>query len=109
MEIEGVVVEIIREMAKIPAALKAWKTPVAELLADNRLFNSSPEVAVQWKPIVKALYEADRSAFPELLGRLNIQPRRYVATDSNYLQRKLYRPRRRISLQIKNTRCCYAR
>jgi hypothetical protein len=63
------VVEIIKEMVRIPAALKAWRTPVAELLNDNRLFNCNSEDAERWKPIVKQLFDVDKTAFPELLGK----------------------------------------
>lgn len=68
MDVDEDVVTIIQEMARIPAALKAWKTPVAEMLNDNRLFNSNPETAEKWRPIVRTLYDADKTAFPELLG-----------------------------------------
>jgi hypothetical protein len=68
MDVDDSVVDIIREMAKIPAALKAWRAPISELLNDNRLFNCTVDSAFKWKPIVKALFDADKTAFPELLG-----------------------------------------
>jgi hypothetical protein len=55
-------------MTKIPAALRTWKPPVAELLSDNRLFNCNCEDAEKFKPIVKSLFDLDKTAFPELLG-----------------------------------------
>lgn len=69
MDVDNSVVDIIKEMARIPAALKAWRAPVTDLLSDNRLFNSNAEAAVKWKPVVKALFDVDRTAFPELLGK----------------------------------------
>lgn len=68
MDVDPTTVATIQEMSRIPAALKAWKAPVAELLNDNRLFNGSADVANQWKPIVRSLFDADKTAFPELLG-----------------------------------------
>jgi hypothetical protein len=68
MDVETTVVTIIQEMTKIPAALKTWRPPVAELLSDNRLFNCTSEDAEKWKPIMKSLFDLDKAAFPELLG-----------------------------------------
>jgi len=67
-DVDDIIVEIIIEMAKIPAALKAWRAPIAELLNDNRLFNCHSDAASKWKAVVKALFDADKTAFPELLG-----------------------------------------
>jgi hypothetical protein len=68
MDVDDSVMDVIREMAKIPAALKAWRAPISDLLNDNRLFNCNAEAAMKWKPIVKALFDADKTASPELLG-----------------------------------------
>jgi hypothetical protein len=70
MDVDAAVLAIIREMARIPTALKAWRTPVTDLLGDNRLFNCSREAAEAWRPIVKTLFDADKTAFPELLCTL---------------------------------------
>jgi len=67
-DIDDTVVDIIREMARIPAALKAWRAPISELLNDNRLFNCTADAAIKWKPIVKALFDSDKTAFPEVIG-----------------------------------------
>ncbi len=61
-------VAIIREMAKISVAVKAWRTPVAESLNDNRCFNSTAEAGEQWMPMIKSFFDTDRTALPELLG-----------------------------------------
>ena len=60
---------MVRELVRIPAAFKSWRGPVADLLNDNRLFNSTSETASKWKPIVKALFDVDKTAFPELLSK----------------------------------------
>ena len=68
MDVDGTVIQILQEMTRMPTVLKSWKTPVADLLNDNRLFNCNVNDASKWKPIVKALYDSDKTALPELLG-----------------------------------------
>ncbi|KAF9566957.1 hypothetical protein CPC08DRAFT_758587 [Agrocybe pediades] len=70
MDVDSTVIQILQEMSRIPAALKSWKTPVLDLLSDNRLFNCNPVDAVKWRPIVKVLYDTDKTVLPELLGKL---------------------------------------
>ena len=72
MDVDEIVVTIVLEMSRIPSALKAWRPPIADLLNDNRLFNCHPDVVVQWKPVVKALFDADKTAISELLGKKEI-------------------------------------
>jgi len=43
---------------------------VIDLLNDNRLFNCNPADANRWRPIIKTLYDSDKTALPELLGPL---------------------------------------
>ena len=71
MDLDSTVISILQEMTRIPAALKSWRAPVADLLSDNRLFNCDPESASRWRLIVKVLYDSDRTAFPELLSKSN--------------------------------------
>lgn len=74
MDVDSTVLAIIQGMARIPTALKAWRPPVIDLLNDNRLFNCSREAAETWRPIVKTLFDADKTAFPELLCTLQLPP-----------------------------------
>lgn len=67
LDIDGVILAVLQEMTKIQAALKAWRTPVADLFNDNRFFNSLPDEAESWKPVIKSLFDSDKTAFPELL------------------------------------------
>ena len=68
LDADPMILAVIQEMAKVPGAIKAWKTPVTELLNDNRLFNCTADAANQWRPIIRALVEADKGSFLELLG-----------------------------------------
>lgn len=69
MEVDQIVVNIIYEMSKIPSAFKTWKSPVTELLNDNKVFNGAPGAAESWKPIVKTVFDTDKTSFPELLSK----------------------------------------
>ncbi len=69
LDVDATTVSIIQEMARIPAALKAWRNPVTDLLSDNRVFNSTSSEALKWKPIVKLMFESDKTAFSEVLGK----------------------------------------
>jgi hypothetical protein len=91
MEIDDAIVQIARELAKIPAALKTWRGPVTELLNDSRVFNSASDAAIKWKPIIKILFDTDKTAFPELLGKVATAPSANIFTNREYemLQRSL--------------------
>jgi hypothetical protein len=67
MDIDDVVLSTLREMTRMPVALKAWKAPVIDLLNDGRFFNCLPAEAESWKPVIKSLFDSDKTAFPELL------------------------------------------
>jgi len=68
MDVDTTVIAILQGMTRIPAALKSWRAPVIDLLNDSRFFNCNPEDAAKWRSIIKALYDSDKTAFPELLG-----------------------------------------
>ncbi|KAJ6623058.1 Dopey, N-terminal-domain-containing protein [Mycena sp. CBHHK59/15] len=84
MEVDPTLIAIIEEMTKIPAALKAWRPPVTELLNDNRLFNCTSESAEKWKPIMKSLFDLDKTAFPELLAKVATAPSANIFTNREY-------------------------
>ncbi|KAG5652198.1 hypothetical protein H0H81_005933 [Sphagnurus paluster] len=84
MDIEPLVLAIILEMAKMPSAIKAWKTPVTELLNDNRLFNCTVSSAEPWKPVIRVLFDADKTAFPELLTKVATAPSANIFTNREY-------------------------
>ncbi|KAJ7687383.1 Dopey, N-terminal-domain-containing protein [Mycena rosella] len=84
MDVDNTVVDTIQEMTKIPAALKTWRPPVSELLSDNRLFNCTSEDAGKWKPIMKSLFDQDKTAFPELLAKVATAPSANIFTNREY-------------------------
>lgn len=72
MDIDDVAIKVVEEMTRIPAALKSWKTAVSDLFNDNRVFNCHPDDAAKWKVILKSLFDSDKTAFPELLGKFSL-------------------------------------
>ncbi|KAG6336234.1 hypothetical protein ID866_2853 [Astraeus odoratus] len=81
LDLDPIIVEIIKEMTKISAALKVWRAPVIDVLYDNRVFNSNSAVAARWKPIMKTLFDADRSSFADLLSRIATAPSTNIFTN----------------------------
>ncbi|KAG2022683.1 hypothetical protein CC2G_000411 [Coprinopsis cinerea AmutBmut pab1-1] len=84
MDVEPTVIALISEMTHIPTALKSWRTPVIDLLNDNRVFNSDPADGSKWRPIVKALYDSDKASFAELLGKVASAPSANIFTNKEY-------------------------
>jgi hypothetical protein len=89
--VDDLALRIILEMTKVPGTLKSWRTPVSDVLGDNRLFNSTPNAAEQWKPLVKALYDQDRAAMGELLAKVSTAPSAniFASREFEMLQRSL--------------------
>ncbi|KAG6817586.1 hypothetical protein H0H87_006963 [Tephrocybe sp. NHM501043] len=84
MDLDPPVLAILQGMAKFSSAIKAWKTPVTELLNDTRLFNCTTSAAEPWKPVIKVLFDADKSAFPELLSKVATAPSANIFTNREY-------------------------
>ncbi|EPQ60111.1 hypothetical protein GLOTRDRAFT_101965 [Gloeophyllum trabeum ATCC 11539] len=84
LDIDPAVLDIIRQMTRIQSALKAWRGPVVEALNDNRFFNSSPEAGSKWKDIIKALFDADRAAFAELMSKVATASSTTLFTNREY-------------------------
>ncbi|TDL26444.1 hypothetical protein BD410DRAFT_521497 [Rickenella mellea] len=84
VEVDDVVLKILEEMSRIPAAIKSWRSPVTELFNDNRFFNARPDAGRKWQPIVKALIDADKTSFGELLGKIGTAPSANIFTNRDY-------------------------
>ena len=70
LDVEDDIIAIMREMAKINVAVKAWRSPVSDSLNDNRCFNSTAEAGERWMPMIKSFFDTDKTALPELLGMI---------------------------------------
>lgn len=60
--------DIMTEMVRIPAALKAWRAPISEAFNDTRFFNATPASSTRWRPLLKSLMESDKTVMAELIG-----------------------------------------
>jgi hypothetical protein len=103
LDADVVVVDIFREMIKIPPAMKVWRVAVIDVLYDHRIFNSNSSVATKWKPIIKAVFDGDKTSFPDLLSKYTS----YISSSitDHVLQAVLLRHPRPISLRIESMRC----
>ncbi|KAH7886231.1 Dopey, N-terminal-domain-containing protein [Phlebopus sp. FC_14] len=100
LDLDRMVVEIIKGMTRIPPALKVWRAPVLDILYDNQVFNSNSTVATKWKPVIKALFDSDKTSLNDLLGRIATGPSTNIFTnrENEMLVRSLHL--RRLSLVI---------
>ncbi|KAG8219398.1 Dopey, N-terminal-domain-containing protein [Butyriboletus roseoflavus] len=100
LDLDNTVVDIIAELTKLPPALKVWRASVSDILYDTRLFQSNSAVVLKWKPIIKALFDSDKSSFGELLGRIATAPSTniFVNRENEMLVRSLNL--RRLSLVL---------
>ncbi|TFY67972.1 hypothetical protein EVG20_g3733 [Dentipellis fragilis] len=84
LDIDPVVLDILREMSHISAAIKSWRNPVLDILNDNRFFNGPPQGGSDFQPIARSLIDTDKSAFSELLSKV------YTAASANIFTNREY-------------------
>lgn len=84
LDADAVVVDIFREMIKIPPGMKVWRVAVTDVLYDHRIFSSNSSVAMKWKPIIKAVFDGDKTSFPDLLGRVATSPSANIFTNREH-------------------------
>ncbi|RDX51932.1 hypothetical protein OH76DRAFT_1400831 [Lentinus brumalis] len=84
LDLEHDIIAIIREMTKINVAVKAWRPPVYDSLNDNRCFNSTADAGEKWMPVVKSFFDADKTALPELLGKITTVASANIFTNREY-------------------------
>ncbi|KAE9401014.1 hypothetical protein BT96DRAFT_956680 [Gymnopus androsaceus JB14] len=79
MEVEPIIVTMIYEMSRMPSAFKTWRSPVTEILNDNRLFNDKISTAPSANIFTNREYEM-------LLRSLNLRRLSFVllAGDKNH-------------------------
>ncbi|KIO22523.1 hypothetical protein M407DRAFT_9910, partial [Tulasnella calospora MUT 4182] len=84
LEVDRPIMDIMAEMVKIPAALKAWRAPVSEAFTDTRFFNASPASSTRWRPLVKTLMESDKTVIAELIGKITGAPSANIFANREY-------------------------
>ncbi|KAH7907786.1 Dopey, N-terminal-domain-containing protein, partial [Hygrophoropsis aurantiaca] len=100
LEVDPVIADMIREMTKLPPALKVWRSPVVDLLYDNRIFNSNPLFVTKWKPVIRVLFDSDKTAFTELLSRIATAPSANIFTNREHEMQLRSLNLRRLSLVL---------
>lgn len=78
----------MEQMAKIPAAVKSWRSPATEIFNDAKLFAATPSSGLKWRTIIKTLIDADKTAFTELLGINILSPVHDIRPESHTLIRQ---------------------
>ena len=81
---EDSILDILREMSKLPAAAKAWRPPVADAFADTKFFNMPAQFTEKWRPLIRALMDSDKAAFAELVGKISSTPSANIFTNREY-------------------------
>lgn len=80
-KVDDVILSLLQELTKIPAAVKSWRPPVGDAFNDNRFFRMSPKEAEQWRPLVCALMDSDKERLSDLLGRIAAAPSANIFTN----------------------------
>ncbi|TXT04269.1 hypothetical protein VHUM_04267 [Vanrija humicola] len=80
-KVDNAVLNLLREMTKIPPAVKSWRLPIGDAFNDNRFFKIKPEESGMWKPLVRALFDSDKERLIDLLGRISAAPSANIFTN----------------------------
>jgi hypothetical protein len=67
-EVDGVVLTVLQELTRIPAATKSWRIQVGEAFNDSRFFMNGRDQVKLWKSIIRSLMDSEKERFSELLG-----------------------------------------
>lgn len=84
LDVERPIMDIMAEMVKIPAALKAWRAPISEAFTDTRFFNANPASSPRWRLLVKTLMESDKTVIAELIGKITAAPSANIFANREY-------------------------
>lgn len=84
LDVDDVILEMIKEMSKVQAATRAWRGPVQEAFNDTRFFNCTLDTAMKWRPIVSALMDSDKTVFSDLLSKIASAPSANIFTNREY-------------------------
>ncbi|BEI90230.1 uncharacterized protein CcaverHIS019_0303000 [Cutaneotrichosporon cavernicola] len=80
-KVDDIILCLLQELTKIPAAVKSWRPPVGDAFNDNRFFRMPPKEAEQWRPLVCALMDSDKERLSDLLGRIAAAPSANIFTN----------------------------
>ncbi|KAF8273824.1 Dopey, N-terminal-domain-containing protein [Lactarius quietus] len=72
---------ILREMTRISIAVKAWRGVISDIVNDSRFFVSSIEAGTDFRSIIEAWVDADKSVFADFLGKVTSAPSTNIFTN----------------------------
>ena len=55
-------------MTRISAAIKAWRGGILDIINDTRFFTSSVEAGMDFRSIIQAWVDTDKSVFADFLS-----------------------------------------
>jgi len=74
LDFDPTISAILREMTRISIALKSWRGVISDIVNDSRFFISPVEAGTDFRSIIEAWVDADKSVFPDFLGEYCVLP-----------------------------------
>ncbi|KAH8991959.1 Dopey, N-terminal-domain-containing protein [Lactarius akahatsu] len=81
LDFDPTISTILREMTRISVAVKAWRGVISDIVIDPRFFVSSVEAGTDFRSIIEAWVDADKSVFPDFLGKVTSAPSTNIFTN----------------------------
>ncbi|KAH8998778.1 Dopey, N-terminal-domain-containing protein [Lactarius hatsudake] len=81
LDFDPTISTILREMTRISVAVKAWRGVISDIVIDSRFFVSSVEAGTDFRSIIEAWVDADKSVFPDFLGKVTSAPSTNIFTN----------------------------
>lgn len=72
---------ILREMTRISVAIKAWRGGISDIFNDTRFFTSSMEAGMDFRSIIQAWVDTEKSVFADFLGKVTSAPSTNIFTN----------------------------
>jgi len=80
LDFDPTISNILREMTRISVAVKAWRGVISDIVNDSRFFISSVEAGTDFRSIIEAWVDADKSVFADFLGKVTSAPSTNIFT-----------------------------
>ncbi|KAI9513117.1 Dopey, N-terminal-domain-containing protein [Russula earlei] len=81
LDFEPAISVILRETTRISVAIKAWRGVVTDIINDHRFFTCSMEAGMNFRSIIQAWVDTDKSVFADFLGKVTSTPSTNIFTN----------------------------
>jgi len=81
LDFDPTILPILREMTRISAAIKAWRGGISDIINDTRFFTSSMEAGMDFRSIIQAWVDTEKSVFADFLGKVTSAPSTNIFTN----------------------------